>query len=158
VDAVRSRDAEVVGELVSRCVRVKARVVGQDARESGVRAALNLGHTLGHALEAAAGFDRLSHGEAVSLGLVAALRVGRHLGVTSASLVERVTALLSRLGLPTDLSSEPLAQAAALVGLDKKRRGSHIKFVLVREPGQVEFRPIELLELQRLAGELGRAT
>ena len=158
VEAVRSRDPEVVGELVSRCVRVKAQVVGQDARESGIRAALNLGHTLGHALEAAAGFDRLSHGEAVSLGLVAALRIGERLGVTSASVVERVTALLNRLGLPTDLSSEPLGQAAMLVGLDKKRRGSHVKFVLVREPGQVEFRPIELAELQRLALELGRAS
>jgi 3-dehydroquinate synthase len=155
VQAVRDRDPEVTRELVSRCVRVKARVVGQDAREDGVRAALNLGHTFGHALEAVAGFDRISHGEAVSLGLVAALRLGQRLGVTPPTLVARVTELLGRLGLPTDLSAEPLEEAAALVGLDKKRRGSRVKFVLVRDAGQIELMPIELEELKRVAHDLG---
>ncbi len=154
VPAVRARDPEVIRELVSRCVRVKARVVGQDARETGIRAALNLGHTFGHALEAVAGFDRLSHGEAVSLGLVAALRLGQRLGVTPRELVERVTELLMALGLPTDLSSEPLVEAASLVGLDKKRRGNRVKFVLVSAAGVPEFRPIELAEIERVAREL----
>jgi 3-dehydroquinate synthase len=147
----------VLAEIVQRCVRVKARVVGQDAREQGIRAALNLGHTFGHALEAAAGFDRLSHGEAISLGMVAALRLGQRLAVTPAPLVARVTRLLARLGLPTDLGSEPLDKAAELLGLDKKRKGRRVKFVLVREPGQIEFRNLELAELARLAGDLSRS-
>ena len=156
-DAVRRRDPEVTAEIVRRSVRVKARVVGEDAREQGIRAALNLGHTFGHALESAAGFDRLSHGEAISLGLVAALRLGQRLAVTPKSLVERVTELLVRLGLPTDLSKEPLDAAAGLLGLDKKRKGRRVKFVLVRQPGQIEFRNLELSELTRLAGDLGRS-
>ena len=123
-ERVLAREPAVITELVRRCVRVKARVVGEDAREQGFRAALNLGHTIGHALEAVAGFDRLSHGEAISLGLVAALRLGERLGVTAPDLVTRIIALLDRLGLPTDLSKEPLEQAASLIGLDKKRRGS----------------------------------
>jgi shikimate kinase / 3-dehydroquinate synthase len=154
--AVLARDPEVITELVRRCVRVKARVVGQDAREQGFRAALNLGHTIGHALEAVAGFDRLSHGEAISLGLVAALRVGEQLGVTPRELGERVIALLAALGLPTDLSNEPLEQAASLIGLDKKRRGNSVKFVLVRAAGQIEFQSLPLTELQRLSRDLGR--
>jgi len=154
--AVVARDPEVTAELVRRSVRVKARVVGQDAREEGVRASLNLGHTFGHALEAAAGFDRLSHGEAISLGLVAALRVGQRLAVTPQAVVERIIALLARLGLPVDLSTEPLGSAADLLGLDKKRRGRRVKFVLVREPGQIEFRQLELTDLVRLASDLAR--
>jgi shikimate kinase / 3-dehydroquinate synthase len=158
IERVLRRDPEVVTELVRRCVRVKARVVGEDVREQGFRAALNLGHTFGHALEAVAGFERLSHGEAISLGLIAALRLGERLGVTSHSDSVRVTSLLDRLGLPTDLSKEPLEQAAALIGLDKKRRGSRVKVVLVRAAGAIEFRSLELRELERVAGELGRAS
>lgn len=154
--AVLRREPGVTAELVRRSIRVKARVVGQDAREQGIRAALNLGHTFGHALEAAAGFDRLSHGEAISLGLVAALRLGQRLAVTSELLVARVTRLLARLGLPTNLREEPLEQAAELLQLDKKRKGKRIKFVLVREPGQIEFRNLELGELVRLSGDLAR--
>lgn len=157
VPLVASRDPEAITELVRRCVRVKARVVGEDARELGFRAALNLGHTFGHALESVAGFDRLSHGEAISLGLVAALRVGQRLGVTRPELVQRVTDLLARLGLPTDLSREPLADAAKLIGLDKKRKGKSVKFVLVRDAGDIELRSLELVELERMAGDLAHA-
>jgi 3-dehydroquinate synthase len=153
---VLAREPEAITEIVRRCVRVKARVVSEDARERGFRAALNLGHTFGHALEAVAGFDRLSHGEAISLGLVAALRVGERLGVTPQALTRRVTALLVRLGLPTDLSREPIEPAAALLGLDKKRRGSGVKFVLARDAGQIEFRALELRELERMAPDLAR--
>lgn len=154
--SVLRRERDVTAEIVRRSIRVKARVVGQDAREQGIRAALNLGHTFGHALEAAAGFDRLSHGEAISLGLVAALRLGQRLAVTSEPLVARVTRLLARLGLPTNLRDEPLEQAAELLQLDKKRKGKRIKFVLVREPGQIEFRSLEIGELVRLSGDLAR--
>lgn len=152
--AIRERDPAVMEQLVRRCVRVKARVVGEDPREHGFRAALNLGHTFGHALEAVGGFDRLSHGEAVSLGLVAALRLGERVGVTPRELTRRVVALLAELALPVDLSSEPLERAAQLIGLDKKRRGSRVKFVLARAAGHIELVPMELAEIQRLAAEL----
>ncbi|HTQ02922.1 MAG TPA: 3-dehydroquinate synthase [Polyangiaceae bacterium] len=151
---VRARRPELVSELVRRSVRVKARIVGLDERESGLRALLNLGHTLGHALEARAGFERLTHGEAVSLGLVAALRVGEALGQTPPYLRERVQALLGALGLPTDLTREPLAEAAELVTLDKKRAGSQVRFVVARELGRVETLDLELGKLKTLAQSL----
>jgi 3-dehydroquinate synthetase len=79
------------------------------------------------------------------------------LAVTPQAVVERVTALLKRLRLPVDLSAEPLGAAADLLGLDKKRRGRRVKFVLVREPGQIEYRQLELTDLARLATDLARA-
>jgi shikimate kinase / 3-dehydroquinate synthase len=153
-DYVKAREPALVAELVRRSVRVKARVVGLDERESGPRAMLNLGHTVGHALEAQGGYERLTHGEAVSLGLVAALRIGEKLGQTSAALVERVTRLLDRLGLPTSLAKEPLAQAAEHIGHDKKRAGKLLRFVVARDPGRVEMVDIDLAELRGLAVSL----
>jgi shikimate kinase/3-dehydroquinate synthase len=152
--AVRRRDPELVTEMVRRSVRVKARVVGLDEREGGLRVVLNLGHTVGHALESYAGFERLTHGEAVSLGLVAALRIGVALGETPRSLAERVTALLAALGLPTDLAREPVREATELIALDKKRAGSRVRFVVARELGAVDTLDIELGELRTLAQNL----
>jgi shikimate kinase/3-dehydroquinate synthase len=153
-EAVRRRAPELVSEMVRRSVRVKARVVGLDERESGLRAVLNLGHTLGHALEAQAGFERLTHGEAVSLGLVAALRIGVALGQTPPSLAERVRKLLFDLGLPTDLAREPVKEATELMALDKKRAGSRVRFVVARDLGAVDTLDIELAELRAVARNL----
>jgi shikimate kinase/3-dehydroquinate synthase len=152
--AVRARSAELVSEMVRRSVRVKARVVGLDERESGLRAVLNLGHTIGHALEAQAGFERLTHGEAVSLGLVAALRIGVELGQTPPALVERVTSLLAKLGLPTDLAREPVREATELITLDKKRAGSRVRFVVARDLGSVDTQDVELADLRTIAQSL----
>lgn len=148
---LEARDPDLLTELVRRSIRVKARIVSQDERESGLRAVLNLGHTLGHALEAQGGYSRLTHGEAVSLGLCAALGIGEKLGETPPELGARVTALLCRLGLPTDLSGEPLAQATSLIGHDKKRAGTELGFVVARAPGQVEIRKLPLADLEKLS-------
>lgn len=147
-ERIAARDLALTEELVRRSVRVKARIVGVDARENGLRAVLNLGHTVGHALEAQAGYTALTHGEAVSLGLVAALRLGEGLGVTTRELRERTLTLLRRLGLPATLAGQPLADAAALIGHDKKRAGSAVRFVLARGVGQVETQNIPLTELR----------
>jgi len=147
-ERVVARDADLTAEIVRRSIRVKARIVSFDQRESGLRAVLNLGHTVGHALEAQAGFSALTHGEAVSLGLVAALRLGEALGQTPAELSERTLALLRRLGLPASLAGQPLSEAANLVGHDKKRAGSNVKFVFARGVGRVETQSIALSELR----------
>ena len=141
-------DLELAAELVRRSVRVKARIVSLDERESGLRAVLNLGHTVGHALEAQAGYTALTHGEAVSLGLVAALRLGEALGHTPPELSQRTLDLLRRLGLPATLVGQPLEAAAALIGHDKKRAGSGVRFVLVKALGQVETLLMPLTELR----------
>jgi shikimate kinase / 3-dehydroquinate synthase len=147
-EKVVARDAELTAEIVRRSIRVKARIVSFDQRESGLRAVLNLGHTVGHALEAQAGYTALTHGEAVSLGLVAALRLGEALGHTPRELSERTLTLLQRLGLPSSLAGQPLAEAATLVGHDKKRAGSNVKFVFARGLGRVETQSIALSELR----------
>jgi shikimate kinase/3-dehydroquinate synthase len=148
--AVLARDPGALGEVVRRSVAVKAGVVGRDEREGGLRAVLNLGHTVGHALEAAGGYRELSHGEAVSLGLVAALRIGRALGRTSADLVGRVIALLGSLGLPTVLDRARLEAATSLLAQDKKRAGGSLRFVVVEGVGQVSTVWVGLNELGRL--------
>jgi shikimate kinase/3-dehydroquinate synthase len=146
---VRARDPELVAEMVRRSVRVKARIVSEDERESGLRAVLNLGHTVGHALEAEAGFEGLTHGEAVSLGLVAALEVGEKLGgATPAALRERTVRLLAAVGLPVALERERLARGAALIGHDKKRSGKKIKFVVAHDVGRVDTTDVDLGELR----------
>ncbi|MBX3183779.1 MAG: bifunctional shikimate kinase/3-dehydroquinate synthase [Polyangiaceae bacterium] len=131
------RDPLRLAPVVERSVRVKARIVSLDPHERGPRAHLNLGHTLGHAVEAHGGYGRLTHGEAVSVGLVAALRLGVRRGHTPAALATRVEALLARLGLPTDPAAHQLGAAARLIAHDKKRQGDRVRFVFVAAPGQV---------------------
>ncbi len=156
-EAAAQGDLTVAEQMVRRSIRVKARVVSQDEREGGLRACLNLGHTLGHALESQGGYTQLSHGEAVSLGLVLALRLGERLGVTPSDLTSRVTRLLARLGLPTEASSAALREAAQLIGHDKKRSGTSLRFVVVEGVGAVRTQRMELAELgahvRFLAGE-----
>ncbi len=156
IRAVSARDPEIVLEIVRRCVATKARIVSRDPREGGLRAALNLGHTIGHALEAYGGYGGLMHGEAVSLGLVAALKLGARLGLTDESLGARATRLLAAVGLPTDLSAQPMEDAAKLLVNDKKRGGDSVRFVLCPEPGRVEFRGLALAELMEHMRTLGR--
>lgn len=149
-DGIVARDPELLTDIVRRCIRVKARIVSADPREAGLRAVLNLGHTVGHAVEAQAGFERLTHGEAVSLGLVAALRIGEKLGHTPADLAERTRKLLGTLQLMTAIENEPLVEAAELIGHDKKRAGSKVNFVFARGLGDVFTSPLDLAELREL--------
>jgi shikimate kinase/3-dehydroquinate synthase len=144
------RDREALTRAVRSSIAVKAGVVGRDERENGERAHLNLGHTVGHALEAAGGFERLTHGEAVSLGLVAALRIGVALGVTSPDLAQRTVDVLERAGLPVDLDKEPLADALRFAAYDKKRQGGDLRFVVVRAPGSLEIARISPARLPEL--------
>jgi 3-dehydroquinate synthase len=128
----------VAADLVARAVRVKAEVVAEDETESGRRAILNFGHTVGHALEAASGYDLL-HGEAVGLGMLAALSLGEARGLGTPVLTARARALLARLGLPVDLAPRLSADVLARVTVDKKRRGAAIRFVFVPAAGETRL-------------------
>jgi shikimate kinase/3-dehydroquinate synthase len=133
--ALRAGEPDATADAVLLAARVKARIVADDEAERGPRMALNLGHTLGHAIESASGFA-LRHGEAVSLGLVAACQLARHHGVDAEP--ARMAALLSALGLPTDLG--PWRGHPALVGLvgaDKKRGGGLVRCLLPGAPGSL---------------------
>lgn len=138
-DAVRGADVPLLTDLVARAVAVKARLVAADPREAGVRAHLNLGHTLGHAIEAATGFGPVTHGEAVALGCVAAARIAVARGLCDAALPGRLRALCGRLGLP--VAPPPGLDAAALraaLGSDKKAAAGRVRWVLPRAIGVVE--------------------
>ena len=137
---------ELVRELVVRAVRVKAEVVAEDETESGRRAILNFGHTVGHALESASNYGLL-HGEAVALGMVAALELGAALGVGPRTLAERAVALLARLSLPVDLARRLDADVLARITVDKKRRGGTIRFVLCPKPGETLLRDLTPREI-----------
>jgi shikimate kinase/3-dehydroquinate synthase len=118
--------------MIAACARTKLRVVAADERDSGARQVLNLGHTVGHAIETATGYARYRHGEAVGLGLLAALRLSGQ-----DALRELVRELLIEAGLPTRLEGTDAAAVAAATARDKKRTGEAVPFVLVQAPGRV---------------------
>jgi shikimate kinase/3-dehydroquinate synthase len=119
-------------EIILGCLRTKVAVVAADERDAGRRQVLNLGHTVGHAIEAATGFSRYRHGEAVAIGLLAALRLsGRE------TLRKEVAGLFAERGLPLAFTGADPAEVVALVARDKKRRGDSVPFVLVQAPGEV---------------------
>jgi 3-dehydroquinate synthase len=129
---------ELAGELVRRSVTVKAGLVGADERESGQRALLNYGHTVGHAVEALGGYQAYRHGEAVGLGMIFAARLGERLGISEAGLADRTVAALAGLGLPTGLPSLDPARVWEVLRRDKKaRRG--VRFVVCSRPGQARL-------------------
>jgi 3-dehydroquinate synthase len=137
--------------VIAAAVRVKADVVSEDEREAGRRAILNFGHTVGHALESASSYALL-HGEAVSLGMVAALSLGVSLGLTPPALRDRAVALLARLKLPVDAAHRLTPEVLARIDVDKKRRSDAVRFVFVTGVGQTELRDVPLAELRsRLA-------
>ncbi|HVZ73076.1 MAG TPA: 3-dehydroquinate synthase [Polyangia bacterium] len=135
-----------LAEVVTRAVRVKAEVVAEDETEGGRRAILNFGHTVGHALEAASGYGLL-HGEAVGLGMLAALSLGEARGLGTPALTARAKALLARLLLPVDLAPRLSAEVLARVTVDKKRRGGAIKFVFCSAAGETKLVDVSPAEI-----------
>ncbi len=153
--------------VIERAAALKAAIVSRDERErtpvslvpgapppgggAGERALLNLGHTIGHAIEAAAGWSLL-HGECVGLGLVAMARISHRLGVAGADLEPRVTEALAATGLPTDLGPWLTPEVLGRVTVDKKRRGTHIGFVVCATSGDcrvMDVAPSDLADLLR---------
>ncbi len=132
--------SQALREIVRESVALKARVVRDDEREGGRRAILNLGHTIGHALEASSGFRKYLHGEAVALGTVAELAVTVRAGLTPSDVLPRTERLLRAVGLPTETSQEELRAALRFVGADKKRRGSHLALPVVTSLGVSDVR------------------
>ncbi len=139
-----------LSELVRACANLKASIVSTDERESGLRATLNLGHTVGHAIESHAGFGNVLHGEAVALGLLATCRVSHRLGLCNAQLESRVASVLAAAGLDTDLDSWLRPKVLAHIGVDKKRTGRSVRFIVVKKPGDVRCHELKLNELTRL--------
>jgi 3-dehydroquinate synthase len=134
------RNGRVLAEVVARCCEIKAEVVRQDETETGLRAILNFGHTVGHAIEAISGYGKYLHGEAISIGQVAAAKLSVRASGLPAEAAERIEKLFVRAGLPVALPLSARREAALLqaMRLDKKVSDGQIHFVLARRLGQVE--------------------
>ena len=138
--AVRAWDAPVVRELVERAIRVKADVVGQDLRESGLREVLNYGHTLAHAVELVERYE-WRHGAAVSIGMVFAAELARAAGRLSDEVADRHRSILGSLGLPLTYRGDRWPQLVEAMRKDKKTRGDLLRFVVLdglARPGRLE--------------------
>jgi 3-dehydroquinate synthase len=136
LDAILERRADLLEDVVARSLAHKAAVVGADEREGSVRKSLNFGHTIGHAIEASAGYGNYYHGEAVAIGMVAAARISSRYAGFSADEASRLNRLIERAGLPTAMpagwNSPGFLRA---LGLDKKRSAGAIEFILLDRLG-----------------------
>lgn len=135
-----ARDPEILAGVVARCCQIKAEVVQQDETENGLRAILNFGHTIGHAIEAISGYGKYLHGEAISIGQSAAARLSVGAAGLPSEEAARIERLFARAGLPTAIKLSAARRRALInaMRLDKKVSGGEIKFVLARRIGQVE--------------------
>ena len=145
IDALMARDRAALAHAVRRSCEIKAEVVGQDERESGLRAILNFGHTFGHAIEAGMGYGAWLHGEGVGAGMVMAAHLSQRLGLVDAAFVQRLTALIARAGLPVRGAvidaQDNAGRYLQLMRVDKKAEGGEIRFVLIDGPGRAVVRP-----------------
>ena len=130
-------DPRDIEQVIGASCRLKARVVSRDEREGGLRRVLNLGHTLGHALEAVTSFRRFTHGEAVGWGLVGAAALARNLGKLSQKGFEAIAAAVDRIGPRPSLVDLPQDALLAAIGHDKKARSGRVPFVLPTALGKV---------------------
>jgi len=130
------RDTAALAEAVRRCCVIKAEIVALDERESGPRALLNLGHTFGHAIEAAAGYGEWLHGEAIAIGMVLAAETSARLGWLDRAAVTRVRELLGRAGLPVSAPRIGVERARELMAFDKKVLDGKVRLVLLKSLGE----------------------
>jgi 3-dehydroquinate synthase len=130
-----------LAEVIARCCEIKAEVVAQDETESGLRAILNFGHTVGHAIEAVSGYGKYLHGEAISIGQVKAAEISARLVGLSSEDVRRIRDLFAKAGLPMQFeASAPLRKKLLqAMKVDKKVNQGEVKFVLARKIGEVQF-------------------
>jgi 3-dehydroquinate synthase len=138
LDGLLEKQPPILSAIIARCCAIKAEIVSQDETETGMRAALNFGHTIGHAIENSSGYGKFLHGEAISIGQVAAAHLSaRRTGLPTAD-VQRIQALFERLGLPTSikLPGDKRDKLFSAMRLDKKVSAGEIHFVLAEQIGK----------------------
>ena len=133
-----------IESIICECVRIKRDVVTIDEHDTGLRMILNFGHTIGHAAEKLGNYVDLTHGQAVAVGMVAAMRLSAFLG--NEDLTGRLIEILKHIGLPTELKYDREDIYRSLLS-DKKKFGATVNFILVREPGRAEITPIDAKKL-----------
>jgi len=156
-EAILACDESTMTDLVARNVEIKAHVVSADERETGQRAHLNFGHTVGHAIEAFVGYGKVTHGQAVSLGMVAACILAETKGLIDSSLRGRLEAVMGRLGLEVRLPGLDADQVWNIMQHDKKARGGRLRFVLPTGLGRVDtFDDVQEQDVKEAIRALGQ--
>lgn len=147
--ALQALKSKELANVISACLKIKAQVVSEDERESGVRAILNYGHTLGHAIETLTHYKKFKHGEAIAMGLVFAAHVADRLEWSQTSTHQDVINILESYGLPTAWPRFSKAQYARAIRSDKKATSENIKFILPKKLGKVGIVPLNIKDITR---------
>jgi 3-dehydroquinate synthase len=137
IDKALKLDQAVLPEIIKTCCAIKAYITSQDEREGGIRAILNFGHTIGHAIETLTNYNQYRHGEAIAIGMAAAAKLSTAWGYSSADDCSQLIALLEEAGLPTRLPAFPASDYLQAIQRDKKRAGDNIRMVLLKRIGEV---------------------
>ncbi|MCO7224474.1 3-dehydroquinate synthase [Pleionea sp. CnH1-48] len=149
ITAINARDKQVLATLVERCCQIKAKVVGLDEKESGIRAILNLGHTFGHAIEKVGRYKDYVHGEAVAIGTCMAFDLAVKLGQIDSGYALRVEKLFESLGLATHVEVEYDAEEIMrAMQLDKKNLSERIRLILPAAEGRVEI--VDTVDIEKI--------
>lgn len=150
---VLTRDRSSLLKIIQRCCEIKASIVAQDERETGLRAVLNYGHTFGHAVETLTGYRSYTHGEAVAIGMIQAAKISERLGYSGQDETAKITGLIGKLGLPTELPRFSAASYTDALLRDKKIRDKGLSFVFNKGIGDyVIDRVTDIAPLLEIAG------
>ena len=142
LDALLAREPDALAYAIKRSCEIKAWVVSQDERETGLRAILNFGHTFGHAIEAGLGYGAWLHGEAVGCGMAIAAELSARLGLIAPAYAKRIQKLTARAGLPVRAPALGVDRYLQLMSVDKKAEGGETRFVLIAAPGKAVLRGV----------------
>lgn len=151
-EAILGLDRAVISYVIERSCQIKAEVVSKDERESGLRAVLNFGHTIGHAVEAETGYSKYLHGEAVAIGMCLAARLSAELGIMEGSHADRIKSVVGSYGLPVELPKDVDGdKLVSLMSLDKKALAGEMRFILPKGIGSVVIhKGVDVKTLQRI--------
>jgi len=141
-------DLEAFTKLIAKCVSIKANVVNEDVNEKGRRKILNFGHTIGHAIEKIS--SDYNHGEAISIGMVIAMRISQINGTISNVDIDRICALLQQYHLPISIDKKVFPELIDSLSIDKKRNQSSIDYIIIKRLGEAAILTISLTELSDL--------
>lgn len=142
-ESILALEPSALSYIIRRSCEIKAEVVSRDEREAGLRAILNFGHTVGHAIETTTGYRRFLHGEAVSIGMRAEARLSSILGISDVDTEKRILSLLSSYGLPVDIPPEvKKEELLPAMEIDKKAVGGRLRFILPERIGKVRIEEV----------------
>ncbi len=153
---IMNKDPEIMEIAVCEFVKIKGGVVEKDEKESGLRKVLNLGHTLGHALEAETGYGKMNHGEGVAVGMVLAAQISAHMGLSGKGLADSIRQLLSLFGLPVNLpAGADISKLVERMYFDKKVSKRKLEFVIPEEIGKIKIGvPVEDSLVEKALNEI----